>query len=1302
MASLIKGLGTLLWNYGGKQTGGAVVGASKLAASGAGAVLEPWADKGSDLLGKVARKAIFPYPQEMGNLAKGIDAFIPIKQKKYQAIETLQQTIKENGFEANADHLRKRFPALSVMEADKIAAVVGKDLQQPFHVEEEGGTLVFSDDQMKIFQEVSGICKKYGTQTDEAVHSVFVSQLNGELNDDASPIVKNARAALENLLFPPKKVLNPVQFKERTSKAILDLCALSPTPADAPLLTQENLDKIRDVIILLAEWLDDPTLTKVPKASVPELQGAHQIVVALYDAQQGVLPRTFDNFTHRMQAVGVQFKDMVTGFLPTDPDAPAEGEATVGGLFKKAKGWFDSLFVNVENAVTHQAVRAFSVVLEEMLAFVKDHLSSTNAIQEKNVKDAVAECIHQLQDARNHGSFAMLKLALANCFHVFAQPEREVYLQNIRMPFNPVNFTSVVPDLLNLAKAHEVKEEPKKITPMMVEQMANRFKERSVFFIASKAIEGIFGIAVEESDYAAIINPSQDIPPSAFSTIFRTQFFLCIDRSKASSIGKWGAKCVYYVVQGFASLFVHTVIDSIRSEFDEWRKRDIREKGKNVLQLGRHIFSVISGAYASVGRTEPEYEKDIFSLLTDAVKSPARNAGLPPKKFYGALIMTALKFVRFNWIKQIGNYFDELPASSSGRPFLQSILDGVNWFCKRTLQALVYIPQKFFNFLLQKTTGFFISRSVELDTVIDEHLGKLQDPLTPTSFAIHVVIEKKLREITELVQARLNKPDLEVENIPSTDIQIEVVTLIKSVLHVIEQSRKHTVHDLRQYEKADRTFFEQFQREVLEQVLPQARLPLSTTLWATLQEALSEESLLEMMYNTFAIADKTFERQENVTEQQFHAVDKGIADLGQTLIQMILKKILDDKLDINNIRQQAEISKFTATFKQKIEEFLLTISQLQRRIADPTTPERIRRETVFEMNQAIHKFIYQEIEALGNAGINAYLHQGTKRQLNELAKELNNKITYLSQNIEAMHDLQEKLDTLEKAKTAFTGARDALRTLEHMLRYPQEGFNNPEHFAVLLEQHMAILNKQTLYPCEELIKQHNRFKEYQTQLKATQQTILHLQTVEGHWNGYIALKEQNLPENEARLSAAYRHLVRLIHLLPDQAQRELLASLFDVQRCVNPDLIPDLKARFTNAFEKTRIQKETEVQEIRMELGSVKEMMQPHLNNLEKAQLAIREQQALLLATNQGLLFDFAALETWEKSLTDVTIININFIDFMDWMQNTIHSLAVSETNKIMNEVRDVMLLPFVYTCMINQVGVKFLERYGKEYIKKD
>jgi hypothetical protein len=871
------------------------------------------------------------------------------------------------------------------------------------------------------------------------------------------------------------------------------------------------------------------------------------------------------------------------------------------------------------------------------------------------------------------------------------------------VPFKPSNYTSVVPDLLKIAKSHEeTTEQPTEITPQMVEQMASGFKERSSCFVAMKAIEMLCGVALGESEMAHILNPSSDIPPSAYATIFQKTYFKHIDQSSINTVLKWGAKCFYHVIHGCASLFIHSAIDSVRKDMETWRKKGIKKKGKDVIRMARNIFFVMSGAYTSVARTKAEDEKDILQLLAEAVDAPKRNAGLRPKERYAALVQTALTFVRIDWTKKIARYFDaSIVPPDSIFAFLNPVLDGVNFFCKKTLQGIAFLPQKILNFLIQRTTSFIVLRSIKLHTLVDEHLDKMADPLTPISFSLHLFGEKKIREIVELMRERLNQPQ-EASSIPSHDVRWEMEACVKILLEVLHKSHKLTVEELRQHDRSDRTFLEKMEREVKAYVIPQAMAPIAAALWPTLQETLSEKFLLEMEYNLFDIGNNAFNVQKNVAPEDFEVVDKEISDLTDELIDIIMQKILDDKLDLDNAKQQKEIHAFTETFKEHIDQFLLDVQEGNKIIDDPMVLEEQRAQSVKKVNAAMHTLIHQEVGALGKAGVNDRLHRGTNSQFNEMSKEFKDKIKPLSKKIKQMNKLQNEIEAHQGIIEAYTEAREALGTLVHTLRHPEEVFNHPEQYAAILDRHMQVLGKQTLYDANELIEQHKQLKESEKQLKSTQTSIVHLQNIEARWTAYIDRRLHDEDQENAEIGKLYKSIMRRASHLPENHQMNLRDTLSQIHQSDNPAVLEELSDQFNEDLADAQNDIRTQLEEQRVELQTIRETMETHFQRMEHSETVIDDKRMELLRVNKELQADIEDLEVWEQEkVKDITIINFNPVPFMKWVQDTVHSLAVTETKKIMEEVRDFMLLPFVYKCVINQLGVKFLNKYGNRHVKK-
>jgi hypothetical protein len=130
---------------------------------------------------------------------------------------------------------------------------------------------------------------------------------------------------------------------------------------------------------------------------------------------------------------------------------------------------------------------------------------------------------------------------------------------------------------------------------------------------------------------------------------------------------------------------------------------------------------------------------------------------------------------------------------------------------------------------------------------------------------------------------------------------------------------------------------------------------------------------------------------------------------------------------------------------------------------------------------------------------------------------------------------------------------------------------------------------------------------------------------------------------------------------------------------------------------------EAEMQEIHLELTDHTEKMQDLLDDSQIPTERIADNQELLIEKNQELQERLNELDEWkEENVQDMTIVNFNFIPYMEWIQDSVHSLAKSEARKVVGEIKDVLIQPQFYTCAINQIGVRFLETYGPEHIRSN
>jgi len=355
------------------------------------------------------------------------------------------------------------------------------------------------------------------------------------------------------------------------------------------------------------------------------------------------------------------------------------------------------------------------------------------------------------------------------------------------------------------------------------------------------------------------------------------------------------------------------------------------------------------------------------------------------------------------------------------------------------------------------------------------------------------------------------------------------------------------------------------------------------------------------------------------------------------------------------------------------------------------------------MYTTIRKFLYEEVEALGKAGVNNYLNQGTKCQLNELLRVLKERIDPIFLKVKEMKEkIQDESDVLEITADAFHGAHLALGIMEYSLchtHFSPYYRDNAARSAADLEQHMATLSTHCPNDNRELISQHHQLKALHAKVISTHANISLMQMIQNRWDTFIALKQAMNPDNAA-ISQAYRNLMGLINHLPNNGQ--LSAQLSDIFSYTNENILQTASTRMTQALENQLNNMEISLQETRMLMAPIKQTMDVYFNKYETiARQRIQEKRTALLEKNGELIQDLHRIRTWETTVRDTTIINVNFIPFMKWFQDTVHSLAVSQTKAIVAEIREVLIEPPFYACIVNRMVIKFLEMYGKEHIRQ-
>lgn len=1079
-----------------------------------------------------------------------------------------------------------------------------------------------------------------------------MDKIDHRLNSTVSPHLRDVKTLLDKAI---KSLQESSYNSQRRRKLIVNLIPLLTSfTKDDSAFSQIDKEK-QQMFFLLIGLLEtvqksDPLLQHpsyllelLKEASVAVEEGIKRhggiiqgsIHAATISGQQSA-QEIYDHFSLSSTST-----EQTSQAIPHLHSSPSE----INGMVKEGMKIFNFLISHMENVLSKHVARSLSDLLSLVYTVIRDHLQN-NGSQNQEIINSIHSCIERIQKAQREGSWEEMICSLKACFSVLKQ--QEVYLQGIRLPFNPVgSYSSAVPGLLDLVKSHEnILRTPKKsqrITLAKIERMASRLAQRSSAFVSIKIVEHLFRLKIKRSTYPELLQVQDSTPVSAYPKLFRDRFFQYINSSCTNPLYKWTAKIAYLIVHRCAGFYIDLAIDEVKIVFFQWQKKDINTKAKHIIQWTRNCFSIISGVQNQVAHTSPERERDIFLLFNEAIQSPSRNGGLSSKEFYDAMIKTSLQFVRIRWTERVSNHFDFYKIHPNSRfSFMNPFLDPIKFLCKKPIQLFLFFPQTILNFILQKLMGFLIVHSIDLASFIDENLELLRDPLTPISFSIHQLIYTQMSKIAKLIHTRMHLDDnTDLNKQLAPDQQLEVSSCVNSLLEVLANGRHHTVRRLNQHFEADRTLQEHISRELEENSLPQAMPAVALTIWTALQAILKESELLALFHDVLTITDSAFEPPP-VTELPFKAIDKGINDLTNEILESMIYYLLNDKLDYNNAKQQRAIAKFTITFKSQTKNFMSDINRQMVIIENSTHSFEDRTRAIREMVILAHSFLNKRIEELGKADGNFFLHPETKNQLHLLTKEFKEKIHPISRIFNEMMRLQNQLNVLEISTTSLPAARDLVHNITDILGTLTERTqgNEANVFQALeqLNHHMERLRNSASEQIGELAEFHSQF--LKTQMKVQS-----------------AYKNASLLRKNSRLFIqAHRRLMTL-------AQRNLA---YEQHRLKN------IKAEMDFYF----------------------------IREINRAIKKKTHNTPLIPEKNTLLKFHLTALASWEKQVRTMTLHNIVFFNHIEWIQQMIHSFALSRTKAMVDEIRAAFIQRHFYECFIRQAVLSLLQSHGKQFLK--
>ncbi len=1185
----------------------------------------------------------------------------------------IQNLITQKGW-TQVGAVRTQFPHLQEEDVQKIVTLDGRLRSLPGAVVSSSSTAALGviniTSQRTFLEGVRDIPLRYRVHPDEGLHQTAMRRLREQVNSTVHPHLKQIIVALEALISLTDSSDHDVR-REHIRHLIPLLEHLNGNRAIAPQITAADWSKFDPLLGYLRSLLPPMSGVWDLNQIKEQLREVGGIVVATITAQRGMLEESCDVLTYKIK----EFFGMSTG-------NPAEMDYS--SILARGEQILSKVMRHAGDAIAKSTAQSLAVLLIVVFTHIQNQNQQNGNLQ--FIQSRITPCLDALKNAHQSGTWQQLVDALQQCLRVMR--EQETYFQGFRLPLQPGrSHISAVPDLLRLAQSHQqvlspVDKPPEKVTPVMIEHMSRRVKERSVAFIAMKVVDALCQFPSLDPSLLTV-DPS--LTSDRYAPVLRERFFMHIDGSTLSTLKKWIAKRVYDLIHAASQLYVYAVVDNLAGEFSRWQREPIAMKTSQVVQWLRNWFSVASGTYSEVARTPPERMKDIFTLLGEATQSPARNGGLSPVELYDAAIKTGLDTFgpRIRWAETIAFHFEtDLVPSTSNLSFVNTLFSPINFICKKFLQALVFIPQNLLNFLLKKGASFLFVHNVSLSTLIQENVGKVSTP-TPSSYAIHQAIYRQLQSIFKLVRERMVEQASAQQTLNSN--KVEIAGLWDALYELLHKGRYRTVDRLRQYVSGDLTLKERIEREIDGAFIPEAMDAIVMIVSTALEGALGEADMQELHYNMLGVIDRSFDPQEPVSQAQVKAIEKGISDQVDQIIEATIFYALNDKLDFTNEKQKREISLFitslksqTKTLKEKLERHQQALARSEARVFPAAS-----RDTLEMVTSSLH-FQNAHLEALGKADGNRYFHTETRGLLNEISKGLHEHLHPIATILNAMKQLQDLIDDRFNTWQHLSFSRQLLQSIGNGIDLPVLELADIRHYkdqCEKLSRHLSTANPLSTATLLPLDRQLNQAYSQLEQAKSTELQLHHIQ------HQFDVLSAMNRQQPIQR-NMAERNLIALIAKLPSQELQATLKTHLLDPRAFTQSLALGLNQTlhgFTAA---------------RATLHRIRTEMELHLvGEIGIAASQSGQAREQLVAQNQSLESKIAALGTWETQVHDIPIWNIFLFD-MQWLTQMISGVAKGRAKDLVNEISEALYQPHNYQGLFNQATLKFLQLYGPHHLR--
>ncbi len=993
-----------------------------------------------------------------------------------------------------------------------------------------------------------------------------------------------------------------------------------------------------------------------------------------------------------------------------------------GDLLSRGQGILGSIMGSARSAISENATTHLAALTHWTFEQCRDYVQRNGA--NPILLNAINPMITRLKNAKETNSWDELKRVLDDAFTFMQQ--NQIYFQGMRLPINPVRtHASAIPDFLNNVTAHRnalqnpTQRAPALVTSAMIETTANLLKIRSASIGPAKFVaEKICGFDNSPQFYADIFRPSADPTAGDMGALFRTRLFEKIDASPRSFLTKWFAKRAYDFLHPLSTFYIHSIVGGILEKTLNWMKAPAgageQPKDEFLIKIIRNWMAVTGSALNQVAFAPHQLGRDFDPMVEEALKLPERNGGLTQQELFAAAIKTALDTFgpQIRWSEGINNYFTREIPPTSVVSFLNPGVRALNTVCSYCLKAVVFIPQWIGNKALQGGAKLVLSHTSLLKDYSDQTIDSLRRN-TPSSYAMQRMIFRQQQKILALLQQSLNEDPASTGaliNRNSSIKKVEIEALVKSGIELLNKSQYGTQDSLRNYLNRQAPLVDRAMQELENTFLPKAMESAVSTISIAIQAMTTEDEMQQMLYDGLQIANDAFDNPQPVSDEEFAAIEKGIRELTDQILETAIFHALDEAFDFTNERQRNGVSQYFKALKDQTGAFSTEAGQKAREIASGScvslTDLQAKISRLIEISAKYNK---DRVDALGMADGNRNFHAETKYKLNDRSRELLSHCTPLSNRLNTMKSLSDEMRYRDKCLQPLLECNQIQRSLKEKLginSLSNDAFNACKVQLGLLEKHLATL------------------RQAQAPAQLISDIELQCQAFTNAMNAVQPLQKANGILRQAQVLFDRLKQVKLaeIGLSPSQELKKR-----EMELCLLLDTLPfsdqtaQMKGRVlsfmltTNAGSANLEADGFHLCDLEISARNFAQMNN-HLAGLEtarglleqKLELSITEftesyaqKKALIERHAADSIPEINSIDQWAKDQIEFQIIDVPGFD-MDWLTDTVKNVAFDQAKAKIKLLFDALYKRYNYVGLINQAALlPFVENFGKHYLKK-